>query len=149
MPSAASLAAGYYYAHPRNAFWPIMSALFGLDLSAGSVGWDRRRELLLSNRVALWDTARACVREGSADASIRDAEPNDIPALLAACPDVRAICLNGRKAEALFRSLVLPRLDETRRAIPRLTLPSTSPARAEPLTAKLEAWRAILSILNT
>ena len=34
MPGAASLAARQYYAHPRNAFWPIMARWIGFDAAA-------------------------------------------------------------------------------------------------------------------
>ncbi|MDR0396790.1 MAG: DNA-deoxyinosine glycosylase [Oscillospiraceae bacterium] len=148
-PSAASLAAGFNYAHPRNAFWPIMFALFGGGAPSAAADWESRRALLLSNRVALWDVARACAREGSADSSIRDAEANDIPGLLNACPGIGMIFLNGQKAAALFRKLAEPALTERQSMIPRATLPSTSPARAEPLAAKLEKWQAIRAFLDT
>lgn len=150
MPSAASLAAGQYYAHPRNAFWPIMSALLNEgDSSGGGVDWVERRKMLTKHHVALWDVAQACVREGSADASIRDAEPNRISGLLEACPDIRAICMNGRKAAEMFRSMVEPGLTDAQRAIPRVTLPSTSPARALRFEVKLAAWQIVGSFLET
>ena len=52
-PSVASLAAAQYYAHPRNQFWPILSALWGVDLRAlpyaAAPGRGARRGL------GLWD----------------------------------------------------------------------------------------------
>ena len=37
LPSVRSIAAGEYYAHPRNAFWPIMRELVGASGSYFSV----------------------------------------------------------------------------------------------------------------
>jgi hypoxanthine-DNA glycosylase len=62
MPGEASLKAGQYYAHPRNAFWQIMSELFGAGLS---LPYEERVALLRSAGIALWDTLQACVRPGS------------------------------------------------------------------------------------
>ncbi len=76
MPSVASLKQGFYYAHPRNAFWPI---LFDLAGEAYSEDIEARKRLLVGRRIALWDVARSAVRPGSLDSAIREAEPNDIP----------------------------------------------------------------------
>ena len=32
MPSVASLAQGFYYGHPRNAFWRILSEVYGAPM---------------------------------------------------------------------------------------------------------------------
>ena len=69
-PSVRSRAEGFYYSHPRNRFWPLMSILFHRD--AESV--EDRTTLLLDNHIALWDAAHTCEREGSLDADMRRAE---------------------------------------------------------------------------
>jgi hypoxanthine-DNA glycosylase len=95
----------------------------------------------------LWDTCAAAVRPGSLDARILRASvvPNDFAPFLQAHPQLRRICFNGATAEALFARRVLPTLPEPSRALPRVRLPSTSPAHAGMNHArKLEAWREAL-----
>ncbi len=147
MPSQASLAAGEYYAHPRNAFWPIMGALFGFDARAP---FSERAQRLMDNRIALWDVAHSCVRPGSLDAAIREVEPNDFAAFFRRHPRIRHIFFNGATAERLFIRLVLPTLDADVRSIPRLRLPSTSPAHAAlDFQAKLASWRVVHEALES
>src|SRR5258706_6926573 len=80
MPGQASLRAGQYYAHPRNAFWRIMGSLFG---AGPSLPYAERTARLQSAGIALWDVLQACVRPGSLDASITDEVANHFPALFA------------------------------------------------------------------
>lgn len=143
MPSVASLEAVQYYAHPRNAFWPIMGELLGFD---ARLPYAERLEALKNNRVALWDVAYRCIRPGSLDSNIdRDSiEPNDFAAFFQGHADIRAIFFNGTTAESLFRKLVLPTLSESIRNLPMQRLPSTSPAHAaRDFTAKLAAWEVV------
>lgn len=138
-PGAASLQAAQYYAHPRNAFWPLMGALLG-DAGLPALAYAQRLEALRRHRVALWDAVAACRREGSLDTAIEDAEPSDLAALVARMPGLRAVACNGSLA---YRQTLLA-LGEP--GVPVLRLPSTSPAHAGRSQAdKIEAWRAALS----
>ena len=62
VPSVESLRTGFYYAHPRNAFWPVMAEVLGAPVPETV---EEKRALLTGHRVALWDVARSCVRPGS------------------------------------------------------------------------------------
>jgi hypoxanthine-DNA glycosylase len=137
-PGAASLQAAQYYAHPRNAFWPVMAALTGeADLAARP--YAERLAALQQHRIALWDAVAACRREGSLDTAIEAAEPSDLPALVARLPGLQVIGCNG----ALAHRQTLLALGGT--VLPVLRLPSTSPAHAGlRLADKIEAWRAML-----
>lgn len=144
MPGEASLAAGRYYAHPRNTFWKIISEILGLSIEAD---YAERCRALMDAKIALWDVLAACVREGSLDASIEeDSEvPNDIAGLVLRCPRLTHVFWNGGKAESLFLRHVQKTLPSGR-VISTLRLPSTSPANAGMTFAKkLECWRAALS----
>ena len=140
MPGVASLRVGQYYAHPRNAFWAIMGALFGVD---PSLPYQIRVVRLQEAGVALWDSLRACVRPGSLDASITEEVANDFPAFFTNYPRIGHVYFNGSKAEAAFRRHALPSLPNGPRVFTRL--PSTSPAHAAlPLDAKVRAWSVVL-----
>lgn len=137
-PGAASLQAAQYYAHPRNAFWPVMGALVGEDLSAQP--YADRLQTLRRHRIALWDAVAACKREGSLDTAIEDAEPSDLRELLARLPRLQAIACNG----ALAHRQTLLALGAI--GLPVLRLPSTSPAHAGlNLATKIDAWRVALA----
>jgi len=139
-PGAASLQAAQYYAHPRNAFWPVMGALTGEDL-VGQPYADRL-QALRRHRIALWDAVAACRREGSLDTAIEAAEPSDLRELVARLPALRVIACNG----ALSHRQTLLALGDT--DLPVLKLPSTSPAHAGlSLAAKIAAWRDALATM--
>jgi hypoxanthine-DNA glycosylase len=145
MPGTASLAAGEYYAHPRNAFWSIIEALFAIDRA---LPYAERCAALVSQGIAVWDVLRHCYRPGSLDADIRadTAVPNDIPRLLGDAPGIGRICFNGAAAETLFRRHVLATLTPAdARRIECVRLPSTSPAHAAmTVDEKIARWRPCL-----
>jgi hypoxanthine-DNA glycosylase len=143
MPGDLSLRMQQYYAHPRNAFWRIMSDLLGFDAQSD---YNVRLAGLRSAGIGLWDVLRNCERPGSLDSSIvRDSmEVNDFGALFAEYDGVSRVCFNGAKAEQVFLRLVAPRLVS---AVRTMRLPSTSPANASvTYDAKLRAWRAVVDV---
>jgi len=147
MPSRKSLAADQYYAHPQNAFWPIMAELFGF---AAELDYEARLAHLRANHVALWDVAYQCIRPGSLDSAIdiKSVVANDFISFFNTHPHIRAIYFNGRKAEELYRRLILPDIQPYLHPIELHLLPSTSPANAGINRAqKLAAWRMILGHL--
>lgn len=143
MPGTASLQAQQYYAHPRNAFWPIMQALFGIG---ADLAYAERCRLLQAHRIALWDVLKGCSRKGSLDSAIVQGsiEPNDLAGLLRDNPSIRAICFNGQMAEKAYLRHVLPGLSGNAADIGLHRLPSTSPANASwSFERKLAAWRVL------
>ena len=135
MPSVKSLADAQYYAHPRNAFWPILFDIFG---QMPHNDYARKKELIVSNRLALWDAAAVCLREGSLDSNMRDVVYNDFGALYAACPGIHTVLCNGGTAYTLFMKSGYA---GDRRVI---RMPSTSPAYTMPYEKKLSIWKETL-----
>jgi double-stranded uracil-DNA glycosylase len=143
MPGKASLRAKQYYAHPQNAFWRIITALFEL---AADAPYEVRVEALRENGIALWDVMKSCTRESSLDSDVVESSivPNAFPSFLRAHPRIGTICFNGAKAEESFHRYALPGLG-TRGDLVYYRLPSTSPAHASlSFAKKLAAWRAVL-----
>ncbi|MDI1226709.1 MAG: DNA-deoxyinosine glycosylase [bacterium] len=143
MPGIKSLAEQQYYAHPQNAFWKIMTALFDAPVET----YPQRVALIKNNGLALWDVLKFCERHGSLDTRINDAtiEVNDFAAFLKKYPNITHVFFNGAKSEQEFMKRVLPELPEKISARLELKrLPSTSPAHAGlKLADKLKAWKAV------
>ena len=142
MPGAASLAAGEYYAHKHNLFWRFAFEAYGAAFDVSQPpAYALKTSLLREHGTGLWDAAAFCQREGSLDAAIKNAAPNDFPALLSRYPQIECLLFNGQTAHKLFRRFY-PELLEAKRW---LLLPSTSPANASvPLAVRREKWLAAL-----
>ena len=141
MPGVKSLTEQQYYAHPQNAFWRIMAALFDFEVDAD---YEQRLEFLQVSGVALWDVLHSCKREGSLDAMIQPETQvaNDFNVLFQKYPNIRSVFFNGAKAESYFKRHIMPSLAKHQLHFARL--PSTSPAHASlSFDKKLEAWRVI------
>ena len=137
-PSEASLAAQAYYAHPRNHFWPILSALWDVELLA--LPYAQRLDEVRARGLGIWDVYAHCRREGSLDSAIEDAVPNDIAGLKRLAPGLAGAAHNGGESA---RSMRVTR--ELGLAVHRL--PSTSPANASwSFERKLAAWREVFAL---
>ncbi len=148
MPGAESLRRQQYYAHPRNAFWPVIEALFGID---HALPYGERARRLVRQGVALWDVMRACRRRGSLDSAIEreSIETNDLAAFFQTHPALDAVFFNGGTAERTFRREIVARWpDADWLPTTRIRLTSTSPANARPnLADKIAQWQVLLSYL--
>lgn len=141
-PSVASLTAGEYYGHPRNAFWWIMGQLYWPDQT---LEYPQRCDRLIQQGIAVWDVLASCERPGSLDSAIvAESEVcNDIPGLLGEQPGIRCVLLNGGKAQQSFRRHLRPRMKAPLPTI--VNLPSTSPANARMRPReKLKHWAKVL-----
>ncbi|MDO8788177.1 MAG: DNA-deoxyinosine glycosylase [Sulfuritalea sp.] len=135
-PSTASLAAQQYYAHPQNQFWRILGAVIEQPLQ--EMDYAARIATVQAAGIAIWDVYASCEREGSLDAAIRDARPNDLAMLQKLALALRRICFNGRMAARRIREVEALGCEA-------LVLPSTSPAHAGmSFVEKLARWRAAL-----
>lgn len=134
-PSVKSREEGFFYGHPQNRFWRVTAQVFG-EKTPMSV--DEKKSFLLRNHISLWDVIGSCEIDGSSDASIRNVTVNDLTAILETA-DIKAIFLNGKKAEQLYKKYLLPVVKRD-----AVCLPSTSPANAAWSLEKLvEAWKII------
>ena len=135
-PSPQSVANGFYYGHPRNRFWPLLARLGHAPLPADN---NEKAALVLQCGLALWDVLASCEINGASDASIRNAQPNDIAALIKKS-SITAVFCNGAAAHRFYG-----RFCQAQTGLPAQRLPSTSPANAacdyENLYA---AWRQAL-----
>lgn len=138
-PSVKSRQEGFYYGNPQNRFWRLMQELLNDHSPLNDIS--SKRAFLLKYHIALWDVIKSCDIEGSADASIRNVEVNDIPFLLNET-NISLIVCNGKKAYGLY----LRYIGKDDRLI---YLPSTSPANAASnMESLIKQWSVILSHLS-
>jgi len=147
MPGQASLDATQYYAHPRNAFWPIICRLLNAE---PEISYEQRLALIKANRIALWDVMRHCERKGSLDSAIAPSSvvANDFVDLLESNPSIGYLFFNGAQAEASFKRHVVPLLS-TPGELEMTRLPSTSPAHAAmTFEQKLAQWQRVHDVIR-
>ena len=120
MPSPKSRARGMYYGHPQNRFWPTLATLWQEPRPESP---EAARDFAARHHIALWDVLASCAIDGSADSSIADPVPNDVPALLARYPNIQHIVTTGKKAADLYHRHLEPLT-----GIRAVALPSTSAA---------------------
>lgn len=140
-PGVASLAAAQYYAHPRNQFWPLLSAVLDLPLSA--LPYPQRLQSLLDRGIGLWDVIDHCRRRGSLDSAIRDSRANDFARLQDTCPALERVCFNGKTSGKFAPEFAAA-------GYQTLILPSSSPANAQfSFAQKLEIWRGMMDVTGS
>lgn len=134
-PSVKSREAMFFYGHPQNRFWRVVSAIFNEEAPAAI---EEKRAFLLRNHIAVWDVIGSCEITGSSDSSIKNAEPNDISVILDSAP-IERIFTNGKKSDEMYRKHIRPLVKRD-----AVCLPSTSPANAAwSLERLIEEWKVI------
>jgi len=136
-PSIDSFEKSFYYAHPRNQFWKILSKLSGYPIN----NRDQKIWLLKESKIALWDMVATCSRENSLDSSLEDIEVNNLAEFLENHSSIKRVAFTGRLAERLFK-MHFDYLE-----IETIYLPSPSSAYAKMrFEQKLEKYRELLEI---
>ena len=136
MPSPKSREAGFYYSHPQNRFWKTIAEVLGVETP---MAIEEKKNLLYSNRIALWDVLASCKILGADDSSIRDIVVNDFTNLFEAAA-IKAVFTTGKKATALFRLHC-----EEKYMFKPVYLPSTSPANCKMSQQELTSAYRIIS----
>ena len=141
MPSPKSRESGFYYSHPQNRLWKVLSELFEETVPSTP---DQREQFLRDHGIAMWDVLQSCVIKGADDSSITDPVPNDISRVLDEA-DIRAVFTTGKTATELYRKLCYPGTGK-----PSIYLPSTSPANCRNYTYEslTDAYRILLEYLT-
>lgn len=140
IPSVKSREYGFYYMHPQNRFWKIMSDLFDEEFPETLPD---KKNFLKRHYIALWDVLKSCEIKGSSDSSIKNPRVNDIKGLILDT-DVKAIFVTGKKALELYNKYCYKDV-----CIPAIYLPSTSGANcAFSYTDLLKKYEIIIKYLK-
>ena len=134
-PSVKSREENFFYGHPQNRFWKVLSQVLGQKTPQTI---EEKREFLLENSIALWDVIASCEITGSSDSSIKDVTANDISVILDST-HIKKIYVNGKTAEKYFNKYIKSKIGRA-----AVCLPSTSPANAAWNAERLVcAWKVI------
>lgn len=134
-PSLTSVEHSFYYAHPRNSFWPILESIFAISFKDNL----EKRAFCLEMGIGLWDVIASCERKDSSDTNLKHCIPNDFNQLLRDYPLIESFAFTGKKSHDLYMKY-FKHLD-----VEYTLLPSTSPAHAAmPFEAKKESYAKFL-----
>lgn len=134
-PSVKSRENNFYYAHPQNRFWKVVASVYSCPVPSSV---EEKKNMLLSNKIAVWDVIRSCEITGSADSTIKSVIPNDLSEILSVA-DIKKIYANGKTAQSLYNKYI-----KKNTGVDIISLPSTSPANAAYSLEKLiKEWKII------
>ena len=86
-PSPKSREAGFFYGHPQNRFWKVVSGALGQECP---LSIEEKRTFLLKNGIAGWDVLYSCDIDGAKDTSISNPVPNNLEVILSRA-DIKGI----------------------------------------------------------
>ena len=135
-PSIKSREVGFYYSHPQNRFWQVLSIVFKEPVPQSI---EEKKALLKKHKIALFDVCKSCSIKGSSDASIKNIKPNDITKIIKESKVTR-IFLDGKTAYNLYNKYL-----KTKTKIEGICLPSTSPANATFTLSRLTSAYQVLT----
>jgi len=136
-PSVKSRESEFFYMHPQNRFWKVLSSVYNDDF-LGSI--EDKKAKLLKHNIALYDVIESCDIIGSSDSSIKHIEKADIIIKIIKASKIKKIVLNGKMATNLFCKYF------SINNVQILSLPSTSSANAAFTLGKLiDEWSIILN----
>lgn len=134
-PSVKSRENNFYYAHPQNRFWRVVASVYSCPVPSSV---EEKKNMLLSNKIAVWDVIKSCEITGSADNTIKSVIPNDLSEILSVA-DIKKIYANGKTAQSLYNKYI-----KKNTGVDIISLPSTSPANAAYSLEKLiKEWKII------
>ena len=134
-PSVKSREQMFFYGHPQNRFWKVISSVFECNVPQTI---EEKKQLLLKHGIALWDVIASCEITGSSDSSIKNVKVNDLSIILEEA-DIRQIFVNGKTAEKYFKRYTKAHIKRD-----AICLPSTSPANAAWSVERLvEEWKVL------
>ena len=135
-PSVKSREVGFFYGHPQNRFWRVISSLLGENVPMTA---EEKKTLLLKRKIAVWDVIASCEILGSADSTIKNVTPNDLTPILREAK-IEKIFVNGKTAEKYYNAYIRDTISRV-----ATVLPSTSPANAAwSIERLISAWQVIL-----
>lgn len=139
LPSVKSREQNFYYGHPQNRFWQVISKICHAECPSTI---EDKKALLVNHNIAVYDSIYECDIIGSADSTIENVVATDIAALIKGT-DIGIIYCNGSTS---YKYCVKYNKNLS---IPIVCLPSTSPANASwNVEALVSAWSRINRYLN-
>lgn len=127
-PSPKSRTFGFFYGHPQNRFWKVLSSVLKCELPQST---EEKKNMLLANGIALWDVLESCEIKGAADSSIKNPQPNDLGRIFSAA-DIKAVFMTGKAAYRYYEKFFAAKYD-----VPFFLLPSPSSANCANYTVEM------------
>lgn len=115
-----------------------MGKLFGKNLDTSI---ENRKNFLIKNKIAVYDSIFQCDIIGSSDASIKNVIPSDLSEMFSKA-DIKEVFCNGATSYKYYKKY------QRKSGLDGVKLPSTSPANARySLDDLLKEWSKILDYL--